>query len=57
MTQDLPLRTDKALRAACQAIEAAEQLRILRNERVVDAAAWYVEEKTPLVRFVAEKPR
>jgi SAM-dependent methyltransferase len=37
--------------------EAFARLRILRNERVVDAAAWYVEEKTPLVRFVAEKPR
>jgi len=37
--------------------ETFGQLRILRNERVVDAAAWYVEEKTPLVRFVAEKPR
>lgn len=37
--------------------EAFGQLRILRNERVVDAAALYVEEKTPLVRFVAEKPR
>jgi SAM-dependent methyltransferase len=37
--------------------EAFAKLRILRNERVVDTAAWYVEEKTPLVRFVAEKPR
>lgn len=37
--------------------EAFGQLRILRNERVVDTAAWYVEEKTPLVRFVAERAR
>jgi SAM-dependent methyltransferase len=33
------------------------RMRILRNETVTDHAAWYVKEKVPLVRFVAEKPR
>jgi SAM-dependent methyltransferase len=32
-------------------------LRVLRNELVVDDAAWYATEKVPMVRFVAEKPR
>jgi SAM-dependent methyltransferase len=30
-------------------------MQILRNENVMDLAAWYVPEPTPLVRFVAEK--
>lgn len=33
------------------------ELRILKNELVVDDAAWYATEKVPLVRFLAEKPR
>jgi SAM-dependent methyltransferase len=33
------------------------RLRMLRNETVSDHAAWYVQEKVPLVRFVAEKAR
>lgn len=32
-------------------------LRILQNERTEDHPAWYLPEKVPLVRFVAEKPR
>ena len=31
------------------------QMRIIRNETVTDHPAWYVQEKLPLVRFVAEK--
>lgn len=42
---------------AAQLEQQFARLRVLRNETVTDHAAWYVQEKVPLVRFVAEKPR